>query len=173
MGKQSNFELNYEFIGREFLTWLWWASEVNGGKIPCTIDKSGDLLRVELTNSLMIESAGNVNEATTVKADGPGQTEEARTALRVGKKVAKCRLSLDYGAWHFECNLDSYLTISGARLPYLLAVDDPRNIDERLRLLGNLELIVYKTFANFINIRTGPEWDKHEDALREWVQNAQ
>lgn len=166
MAKQSNFEFRYEFLGREFLTWLWFASERDNGNVKC-----GDLrVRVELSDALTIESAGNIREATQIRAECPSQTEEARTALRVGKKVARAKLGLDVGERRFEVTIDSGLHMSAVRLPTLMAGDDAMKMEERLRLLSELEAIVFGLYSDFLTLRTGDGWQTESRAIGDWVQ---
>lgn len=159
----------FAFLGREFLTWLWFASETNNGFIE--VPDLGNV-RVEFGQRLTLESAGNVREGSTVSADAPSQTEEARTALRVGKKVARARLLLDLGERHFEVGLDAEtLTFAGAKLPALMAGDDAMKVQERLHLLDELEAIVDTLYVMFIRLRRDEEqWAPVREAMRTWVQ---
>lgn len=159
----------YAFLGREFLTWLWFASETNNGVID--VPDLGPV-RVEFGQRLTLESAGNVREGSTVSADAPSQTEEARTALRVGKKVARARLFLDQGERHFEVGLDAEtLTYAGVKLPALMAGDDAMKVEERLRLLDEVENIVDSLYVLFVNLRRDESlWAPVREALRTWVQ---
>lgn len=159
----------FAFLGREFLTWLWFASETNNGFIA--VPDLGNI-RVEFGQRLTLESAGNVREGSTVSADAPSQTEEARTALRVGKKVARARLLLDLGERHFEVGLDAEtLTYSGVKLPALMAGDDAMKTEERLRLLDEIEAIVDGLYMTFVNLRRDEsQWEPVREALRTWVQ---
>ena len=159
----------FAFLGREFLTWLWFASEGNGGIVE--VPELGPI-RVEFGQRLTLESAGNVREGSTVQADAPSQTEEARTALRVGKKVARARLFLDLGERHFEVGLDAEtLTFAGVKLPTLMAGDDAMKTEERLRLLDEIENIVDTLYVTFVNLRRDEAaWAPVREAIRAWVQ---
>lgn len=159
----------FAFLGREFLTWLWFESETHNGAVE--VPELGQV-RVEFGQRLTLESAGNVREGSTVQADAPSQTEEARTALRVGKKVARARLLLDVGERHFEVGLDAEtLTFAGVKLPTLMASEDALRIEERLRLLDEVENIVDTLYVQFVNLRRDEAvWAPVREQIRAWVQ---
>ena len=165
---QDNRE-RFAFLGREFLTWLWFHTENHGGFV-----EAAELgrVRVDFGQRLTLESAGNVREGSTVKADAPSQAEEARTALRVGKKVARARLLLDLGDRHYELGLDAEtLTFAGVKLPTLMAGDAAMRVEERLRLLEEIENIVDTLYITFVNLRREEAaWAPVREAIRAWVQ---
>ena len=165
----------YGFLGREFLTWLWYATDANNGLID--VPDLGHV-RVEFGQRLTLESVGNVREGSTVNADAPSQTEEARTALRVGKKVSRARLLIDVSGGaegierHFEVALDAEtLTFSGVKLPTLMATDEAMRLEERLRLMDELENLVDTLYTQFVSTRRDESaWGPVREAIRAWVQ---
>lgn len=167
----------YGFLGREFLTWLWYATDANNGVVE--VPDLGPI-RVEFGQRLTLESVGNVREGSTVNADAPSQTEEARTALRVGKKVSRARLQIDVLGGteglerHFEVALDAEtLTFSGVKLPSLMATDEAMRLEERLRLMDELENLVDTLYTQFVTTRKEEAtWAPVRESIRTWVQQA-
>ncbi len=162
----------FAFLGREFLTWLWFEAERTGGGVDTpTFGRVG----VDFGQRLSLETGGNTKEGSTVQADAPSQAEEARTALRTGKKVAKARLLLDAGERQYQVNLDAEsLTIAGAKLPTMLGPKDASLLDERLRLIDELEAILDEMYVGFVKLRMDEgQWAPVREAMREWVAGAQ
>ncbi len=158
----------FAYLGREFLTWLWFEAEHNGGKV-----EGGELGPIGVTfgQRLTLETGGNVREGSTVQADAPAEAEEARTALRVGKKVARARLFLDVGERQYQVSLDAEtLTFANAKLPVLLGKGESHAIDERLALLDELEAVIDQLFVGFVNLRKSEaSWAPVREAMRQWV----
>ena len=158
----------FSFLGREFLTWLWFESERNNGAVAA--GESGEV-RIEFAQKLSLETGGNVREGSTVSAEAPAQAEEARTALRVGKKVARARLVLGVGDREFQLGLDAEtLAVSNAKLPTQLGVRDAEGQDERLQLLDELEAVVDNLYLSFVQLRRDEQaWAPVREAMRAWV----
>jgi hypothetical protein len=158
----------FAFLGREFLTWLWFESARNQGMVDAT---NVGAVRVEFGQRLVLESSGNIREGSTVSAEAPHQTEEARTALRVGKKVTRARLILELGERQFQLGIDAEsLTFSGVKLPTTLEGKDDQRLDERLRLLDELEAVVDDLYLTFVNLRRDTEaWGRVREDIRTWV----
>lgn len=158
----------FAFLGREFLTWLWYEAERGGGTVQ--LESLGPV-RVDFGQRLVLESGGNVREDSTVKAEAPSLAEEARTALRVGKKVSRARLLLDVGERHFELGIDAEsLTLSGVKLPTLLASEDAQRLEERLHLVEEVENLIDELYMAFIRLRKDAQtWAPVREALRAWV----
>ncbi|MSQ85192.1 MAG: hypothetical protein EXR77_20335 [Myxococcales bacterium] len=157
----------FSFLGREFLTWLWFESERSGGRVATADGEYG----VDFAQRLVLESGGTLKEGSSVQSEAPAQAQEARTALRVGKKVAKARLVLDVGDKQFTVNLDAEtLALSNAKLPTVLGLRDAAGLDERVGLLDQLEAVVDGLYLHFVRLRkTEQSWAPVREAMRAWV----
>lgn len=162
----------FSFLGREFLTWLWFEGERRNGRVAT--ETFGDV-GVDFGQRLVLESGGDIREGSTVQAEAPTMTEEARTALRTGKKVRRAKILLDVGERHYELSLDAEtLTFTGVKLPAVLGGDDPQKVDERLRLLDELESLVDELYLTFIKLRKDPvAWNEVSHAMRQWVAHGE
>jgi hypothetical protein len=158
----------YAFLGREFLTWLWYESAHNNSRVQT--DTFG-AVQVEFGQRLTLETGGNVREGSTVQADAPTETEEARTALRTGKKVSRARLILEVADKHYELGIDAEtLTLSQLKLPVVSGGEDLWRIEERLKLLDEVEAIIDELYVAFVRLRRDEEaWGRVREAMREWV----
>ncbi len=155
-------------LGREFLTWLWFESERNHGRV--NLDGVGPI-GVELTRRLALETGGAAGENSTVSADTPTVVEEARVALRTGKKVASTRLLLEVGERQFELAIhgESFV-FSGVKLPTLLTAAEDERLAERFALIEELEAIVDGLYVQFARLRLDPDaWPETRAAMARWV----
>lgn len=157
----------FSFLGREFLTWLWFESERGNGQIALPDGTVG----IEFAQRLALESGGNLREGSTVQAEAPAQAQEARTALRVGKKVAKARLIIELGGKQFATGIDAEtLVLSNAKLPTELGVADAQGLDERMALLDQLEAAVDGLYLHFVGLRRNEAtWAPIREQMRQWV----
>jgi len=157
------------FLGREFLTWLWFESETHDGKV-----QAGDLgeVSVEFQKRLSLDSAGNVPEVNLVRAEDPTATEESRVALKMGKKVGETRIVLHAADHDFQLALaGETLQIKGVKLPTALATEDGDKLAERLDLLDEVEGLVDTIYARFVRMRMNEQtWAPVRRELRAWVE---
>jgi len=158
----------FAFLGREFLTWLWFESETHNGIVQC--DGIGQI-GIEFGQKLVLETGGNIREGSSVQAEAPALAEEARVALRVGKKVSRARLTLAIGDKSFQVGIDAEtFTLSGAKLPTLMAGEDAQRMEERLHLLDELENILDSLYVAFVRLRMDAQsWTPLAESMRAWV----
>ncbi len=156
------------WLGREFLTWLWFESERNSTHIE--LENIG-AVAVDFGQSLVLEAPGLGADGNTVKSDAPTQAEEARTALRTGKKVAKTRILVDHGEQHYEVSFSAEtFTFGAAKLPTVLTSVDDERLDERLALFDRLEAILDGLYVKFVRLRMDDEaWAEVRAAMYRWV----
>ncbi|MSP91971.1 MAG: hypothetical protein EXR79_09270 [Myxococcales bacterium] len=158
----------FAFLGREFLTWLWFEAETNKGAVDTP---TFGPVRVDFGQRLTLETGGNVREGSTIQAEMPLLVEESRVALRTGKKVARARLVLEVGERTFQFGLDAEsLTLAQVKLPTVLSTEDAPRVDERLLLLDELEAMVDEMYARFVRLRSDAKaWGPVRDEMRRWV----
>lgn len=166
----------FGFLGREFLTWLWFVCEQRGGTVVC-----GDFgsVGIEIEDKIELTSGGNVNATAAITEDAPTQAEEAHTALRVGKKLAKARFRFNLEQYGYVVTLDSDLRMSAVKLPATLDAkeatgDEQRHfvVTDRMNLLAQLEHLVETLFGIYIDLRTDPKWPDYSEQMRAWVQES-
>ncbi len=161
-------EMRGTFLGREFLTWLWFESERSGGTVN---SEQFGAVRVDFGQRLSLQSTSGAREGSTVKAEAPGETEEARSALRTGKQVTTARLFVATADREFWLSIDAdTFTFSGVKLPSVLGGKDDNKVDERLLLLDELEGVVDELYMIFIKLRADPQaWPDIREGIHQWV----
>jgi hypothetical protein len=157
----------FSFLGREFLTWLWFETERSPHGLRTA---SFDTVGVTLHKRLLFKSGGNFDESSLVSAEEPCAVEEARTALQSGKKVAETQLVLQVGELQYALKLGTDLRIAAAKLPTELQAGESHHLAERLRQIEQLEGVVDELFAQFVRLRIQENmWAPIREAMRQWV----
>lgn len=163
--------INYtRFLGREFLTWLWYRSDTREG----IFDVASGAVEVWFDAKLTLEAMGDVKEQNVCKSENPTETDEARAALLSGKQVAEARLRVirDQKQWTMTVKADS-LALSQVKIPALLSRDDEEQLYERFYLMEELEDLFADLYREFITLRLEDDaWRDEIHAIRAWVHQA-
>lgn len=164
------------FLGQEFLTWLWWKSEERGGSVE--IDGFGDILVVFEKHMLLEFGEGETNEKL-ICTGLQTELQEARTGLRMGKKLEQARIQLTKGDYEFNFTLAAALMeFRNVKLPKTAqseegASDTPEETEgmilERVFLFEELINTVNELFRMFLERRVNPGWSEELGVVREWV----
>ncbi len=160
-----------EFLGREFLTWLWFRSDTREGVFD--LGETGTV-EIFFEGNLTLEPDGE-ERGDMVKCAGAGtHLDEARFALTRGKKVTRASLRLFKGDDEWSFSLDAaWLDISSLKLPKGMqdAGEDPDGLFyERMFLIEQPIAVVNMLFAEFIRLRVSPKWYQDEmPALEKWI----
>jgi hypothetical protein len=103
------------FLGEEFLTWLWFRWETDGGEFQLA---GGRVVGVALDDFLSFAAPSDDETEQTLRRGLPTRTAEARTALQQGHRLRKARLLIAEGARQWSATLDATtLTLTGVKLP--------------------------------------------------------
>ena len=103
------------FLGEEFLTWLWFRWEADGGEFHLP---GGRVVGVALDDFLSFAAPSDDETEQTLRRGLPTRTAEARTALRQGRRLRKARLLLAEGSRQWSAVLDApTLTLGSVKLP--------------------------------------------------------
>jgi hypothetical protein len=149
------------YLGREFLTWLWFRKSV----------EDVDLARIELVESMVLASGGAAAERVTVQDDSVDTCEEARTALSCGKKVERLRFELGTEQLTYTATLNKGLQLASVRMPNEQEADGiEAGVLNRMARLQDLEAAVEVLFEKFIRIRASEAWLGEMTAMCNWVQ---
>lgn len=147
------------FLGQEFLTWLWFLLESEGGA------EIKDLGWVELTlgERLVLGPAMGADGSRVTVSGAEGSLAEAREALRQGKLVEALRLGLEIHGEEYALNLEAAeLTVKSLKLPTTAGLgEEPEGLEglvlERVALLENTLKATEGLFSLFLAQRLDPE----------------
>lgn len=165
------------FLGREFLTWLVYHLEEEGGRI----ERDGDFVELALGDHITL-AGGPEGQARLTLVDPGDVRPELGVSLRRGKLIDKARLAITRHDRRWEVTVDGgLLTYDSLRCPPLgdkdlQLQDDPRagfendlflrlaDVDDAIAVLDGL-------LAEFCRVRASSSWRAETlPALREWVE---
>lgn len=168
--RSFGFDTTHEFLGEEFLLWLWFQWETNGGEFTLP---GGRVVGIAIDDLVVFAAADADATEQTLRRGLPTRTAEARTALHQGSRVRKARLIVAEGSRQWTVTLDGgAMRFGGVKLPEdaeECESDLDRTTDRAANWLA-LHEIVAGLYARFIALRAAPEWMKTEAAaMADWM----
>src|SRR4051812_47564957 len=104
-----------DFLGNEFLLWLWHEADARTGTIAT--EDSGEVT-LYIDRSLDLDCAYGQTGKDSLKGDGPGRMPEAMDALRSGKVPRRAGMIADINRQQYSFTLAAEsLSLGGAKLP--------------------------------------------------------
>ncbi len=160
-----------EFLGREFLVWLWFKGEVDEGRFDL-----GEAGPVELWFDRKIVLQSETDEGTekiACSGDNP-HLKEARFALTENKHITEAMLKMMIGDNEWSFVLDStWLNFKSFKTPKVMMDkdEDPDGIFyEKFFLIEQAVNAMDAIFGIFVKLRTSPQWETEErPALHKWI----
>jgi hypothetical protein len=159
------------FLGREFLVWVWFESELFESQVSAHGVGDFELL---FEKQITLESGGQKDkEQSRLKGVNPASTPEAREALRQGKTPTTAALRLRRGEQEFTFLFQADpFSIAGVKLPALLNEKDDEPFYERMSLMEELEAHLEALFADFVLLRSSDAWERLiMPALLRWAHD--
>lgn len=169
--KSFGFDTTHGFLGEEFLLWLWFQWETNGGEFDLG---AGPVVGVAIDDMLQFAPLSDDETRATLRNGLPTRTAEARAALRGGHRLAKAKLIVARDSKVWVLTLDGErMTFSGVGGP-----EDPEDAEsaedrsaDRVANWRVLHGIVVRLFDRFIDVRLGEGWiTKEAAAMAVWMQ---
>jgi len=158
------------FLGEEFLTWLWFRLETEGGDFDLG---NGRAVGVSMDDYIEFAARDDDETEQVLRKGLPTRSAEARAGLRTGHRLKKAKLIVALG------DLQWSLTLEGATLglrSIKLPEDDPeatsREERDRERAAHFLLLheIVGQLYREFLRVRLRPEYLHSEaEAQARWM----
>ena len=164
---------DYAFLAREFLTWLVWHAETQGG----TFAGQGDVpdFSIQFGGRLTLHAGDGAVSEMVLKGASPGVSPDVRYALAGGLAVKEAELQLfiagdEERGYMFTLSAE-YFDLKRVQIPALLTEEDDDRADERLMLLGSLDAALELAFRHFLGERTRPTWSRTVvPQLRKWLE---
>jgi len=157
-----------DFLGTEWLTWLWYTSHVESPEITTP---KGDSITVLFEKSLQLECAFKITGATAIHADGPTRLPEAPVALAGGKRPIQAGLQIATpgGGFSFKVRGDA-MNFSGVQLP---PPENPATervvFEDRIEKLRDLIDATEQTYTAFLKRRLSGKWPQTLNVMRNWI----
>lgn len=171
------------FLGREFLTWLWYVAETQKETLSLEpLDKEGEIeVDLWVDDRIVLEAATGQSHQNVMKGGDPSASREAEAALSTGKTVREMKLGMNVkGAGEFTAILNcDDLNPRGLKLPQRdkedgAAPSEDLPVIQRLRHLEIYLSALDSLFARFLSVRTEDGWEKGGLAdMRAWIKKRQ
>lgn len=154
------------FVGREFLVWLWFESELADGQLfapgfgRCEVRLEGQI-------TLVCDK-----EQSRLKGVSPSGEPEAREALRQGKLPTQARVRVSAGEleYAFLFHADT-LALGAIKIPNVMKDEAEEQFYERMYLVEELEAFFAALYGQFIAIRLSTLWPEHVlPAITSWIR---
>jgi recombination associated protein RdgC len=106
---------SFAFLGEEFLTWLWYRLENEGGEFDLG---EGRIVGVALDDFIVFAPRDDDETEQTLRKGVPTRSAEARAGLRSGHRLKKAKLTLAMSELVWSFTLDaSTMGLRSIRLP--------------------------------------------------------
>ncbi len=168
---QSTFAMEEgRFLGHEFLTWLWFFAEHEGG----SIEADGKVAELHLGERLVLTKPGEGKEKVICTSQA-NSLHEARTALQQGKLVHEIQLFLMVGDNEYLFTLDSSLwAFKGLKTPKQMRDFDEEDPDgaflEKMFFFEEVSSVLNALYARFLSQRLEPRWESEAlPQMRAWM----
>ncbi|NOX25295.1 MAG: hypothetical protein GXP59_04125 [Deltaproteobacteria bacterium] len=166
------------FLGQEFLTWLWYKSEERGGAVE--LPGIGDLT-VAFEKHIILEYGDGDSFEKVICQGLQAELREARTGLRMGKKLEQARILLARGEYEWNLTVKaSRFEFKSVKVPKTMSdgeeSDDPEAVEGRiLEKIGMYEEILHlvdELFRLYLTVRLSESWGAELDRIRAWINDS-
>ena len=164
------------FLGQEFLTWLWYKSEERSGAID--LPGSGDI-SVVFEKHLLLESGEGESQEKVICQGLQTELHEARTGLRMGKKLEQARLVLAQGEYEWGLTIKASLfDFKSVKTPKTMAsqedADDPMAVEgrilEKIGLYEQAVSLMDGLFRLYLSLRLSAAWEAELAKVQGWIR---
>ncbi len=161
---------NYDFLGHEFLLWLWWQLETQSDTF--TLPDETEVIGM-LSRTLSLECPRGESGKETITAEAPFRLPEAAQAIRSGKLPRKSGLILvRYGNQYDLVLQADRFVVSGARIHTDESDDDRGLLESRIENIRGLHETLDLLFRAFCERRIGKRWSGELTEMRRWLKTS-
>ncbi len=165
------------FLGQEFLTWLWFKSDMAGGAVSTSMGDIGFVFE----KHMLLEMGEGESHEKVICQGLQAELKEARTGLKMGKKLEQARIHMIQGEYEWHMTLKgSLLEFRSIKTPKTMAGSEEGDDDAAIegRILDKVGLLetAYRTIdellLQFIKLRISGDWVAELTQMQKWVQQA-
>jgi len=161
-------ETSRDFLGNEFLLWLWYTLEQESDTIQLA-DKSEVV--VMMSRTLTLSCPRGVTGQETITSEGPTRLPEAKKAIASGKLPRKAGLTIVRHDAQYELTLFAEaLAVGSCKMPAVEENDARAAIDARATQIRHLMETLDLMFDAFAAERFSAEWPRHLASIQKWLQ---
>ncbi|BBH51868.1 hypothetical protein [Fluviispira sanaruensis] len=165
----SFLQTNRAFLGREFLTWLWFKSETQNHKIML---KNYENFHLYIDDKLVLSSSSGSVRENSLKGGTPAYAYEAGSALGSGKLVHEAKFILQDSErqWCFSI-LGEDLSLRAIRLPAVSEADSRAHISQRIIYMQLLTDLIDELYKEYLQLRLSVQFQEELSNIRIWIDN--
>ena len=157
-----------DFLGNEFLLWLWWIVEGEADSIKLPDDSTAAVM---MSRTLSLECPLAETGKETISHESPIRLPEAKHAVRLGKLPRKSGLTLIRHDEQYDFTISAEtLGIASAALPKLDSATFVGFRQDRVDQIRHLTETIDLLFAAFIHRRLSSSWPGDLKKLRAWLR---
>ncbi len=157
-----------DFLGNEFLLWLWFSLDVDSDTLTLS-DKSEATLM--LSRTLTLECPRGQTGHETISSEGPTRLPESRRAIQSGKLPRKVGMTIVRHDAQFELTLHAEtLAVGGAKFPAPGEENARARLDERADQIRHLMETLDLIYDAFCTARLGKAWPDTLARMQRWLQ---
>ncbi len=163
------------FLGCEFLTWLWFLLENQGGTVQFSEGREAE---IHLGERLTLSRPDDIREKIVCTTPTVA-LYEARTALQRGKMVEQLELLIVVGEKEYAFKLDSELwAVRGLKCPRQMPARDDGDPDgrflEKMYFIEEVFACLDVLYERFLMQRLTREWgSKTLPAMKRWTETGE
>ena len=158
-------------LGQEFLTWLWYRSEVHNG----FKDAEGHDFTVAMEKRIVVQGGeGDLMETASVSG-AMSELREARLGLTTGKKVTRAlvRFDQDPESWTFTLRAEDF-SLGSFKTPTVEAKEEKDDdleaaFFEKIYLLDKGLGFFDGIYKEFLILRLSKEWKEEVKHIQAWM----
>ena len=162
-------ESSRDFVGNEFLMWLWFNSEGESDTIKVADNSE---ITYMIARTLTLECPRGQTGHETISHEGPSRLPEAKRAIQSGKLPRKLGLTLVRHAYQYELAIHAEtLGIGSAKFPNPPEdIKDGRaKLEERADRLRHLIETLDLLYDAFGRQRFGKQWSDTLPRMQKWL----
>jgi hypothetical protein len=160
-------EENRDFLGNEFLLWLWYTLEHESDTLKLADGSEATLM---LSRTLTLECPRGQTGHETISSEGPTRLPESRRAIEAGKMPRKVGVTMVRHDEQYDFTIHAEtLAIGSCKMPPPKEEQDRTRLEERVdqvrHLIETLDLI-YDAFGR---LRHGDAWTAELAKMQKWL----
>jgi hypothetical protein len=159
---------NYDFLGNEFLLWLWWNWETNSNVVALA---DGSEVSGMFARSLSLDCPDGEHGKESISSESPVTLPEAVLAIRMGKLPRKAGLTLVRNDEKYDFALQAEtFALGSARIS--LADESAvgsRDVQDRIQSVRQLCETVDLLYGVFCEKRIGKSWNSELKKITQWL----
>ncbi len=158
-----------QFLGNEFLLWLWYFAECEGDTIT---SPDGSQITFMFQGGIKLECPRGTTGNDTMNSDQAIRLPETKAAVRAGKLPRKAALTVVRNSEQFSFIIQAEtLALSSVKLPQADAEGEQRARElDRLQQVRDLAEIVDQMFAAFMARRMTSYWSQETKEIGAWLK---